>query len=217
MPQSTTNRPEWLGSAPGQAPANKGRRFPAEPLSQVEAEALIAASSASSRTGIRNRALLTVLYRGGLRIAEALALRVSDVDLARGTVRILHGKGDKARTANLDAGAVAVVARWIDTRRAAGIRNGTLFCTLDGGPLSDRYVRPLVARLAVKAGIEKRVTPHGLRHTHAVELAAENVPLNVISKQLGHSSSAVTARYLDHVAPADVAAAIRRRQWQEPA
>jgi site-specific recombinase XerD len=210
---SATSR---LGSVPGQAPANKGRKFPAEPLTPAEADALIAASSATSRTGIRNRALLTVMYRGGLRVAEVLALKVSDIDPGRGTIRVLHGKGNRARTVGLDPGAMAVVQRWADARRAAGIRGGTLFCTLAGGKASDKYVRALLGRLAARAGVEKRVHPHGFRHTHAVELVAEGVPVNVISRQLGHANSSVTARYLDHVAPAAVIETMQRRRWQEP-
>jgi site-specific recombinase XerD len=205
-----------LGSAPGQAPANKGRKYPAEPLTEAEAGALIGACSPVSRTGIRNRALLTVMYRGGLRIAESLALKPSDADPGRGTVRVLSGKGRKARTVGLDPGGMAVVQRWTEARRAAGIRGGTLFCTLAGGKLSDKYVRALLRRLAAKAGIDKRVHPHGLRHSHAAELAAEGVPVNVISRQLGHANSAVTARYLDHVAPAQVIAAMQHRTWAEP-
>jgi integrase/recombinase XerD len=205
-----------IGSVPGQAPANKGRKFPAEPLTPAEADALIAACSPVSRTGTRNRALLTVMYRGGLRVAEVLALKVSDIDPARGTIRVLHGKGNRARTIGLDPGAMAVVQRWADTRRAAGIRNGTLFCTLAGGKISDKYVRALLGRLAAPAGVDKRVHPHGFRHTHAVELVAEGVPVNVISRQLGHANSSVTARYLDHVAPAAVIETMQRRTWQEP-
>lgn len=218
MHKSTTGHRgwPWLGSSPGQAPANKDRSFPAEPLTRSEVEALINACSAKAPTGLRNRALLVVLWRAGLRIGEALALKVSDIDQERGTVRVLHGKGNKARTIGMDPGAMAVVARWVDVRRAAGIRNGTLFCTLDGGRLNDRYVRPLLARLAEKAGIEKRVTPHQLRHTHSVELVAEGVPVNVIQKQLGHADLRVTTRYLDHVAPGDVIAAMQRRQWEMP-
>jgi site-specific recombinase XerC len=166
---------KYLGSAPGQAPANKGRKFPAEPLTPAEADALIGACSPVSRTGIRNRALLTVMYRGGLRVAEVLALKVSDIDPARGTIRVLHGKGNRARTIGLDPGAMAVVQRWADTRRAAGIRGGTLFCTLAGGRVSDKYVRALLGRLAARAGVDKRVHPHGFRHTHAVELEMSRV------------------------------------------
>lgn len=135
----------------------------------------------------------------------------------RGTLRVLRGKGSKARTVGLDPGAMASVQRWADARKAAGIRSGTLFCTLAGSPMSQQYVRAMLQRTAGKAGIDKRVRPHGLRHTHAVELVAEGVPVNVISKQLGHSSSAITARYIDHVAPADVIAAMQARTWTEPA
>jgi site-specific recombinase XerD len=201
---------------PGQPPANKGRTFPPEPLTAQEAQALIAACSAVAPTGMRNRAALILMYRGGLRIAEVLALKVSDVDPGCGTVRVLHDRANRARTIGLDPGAMAAVQRWAERREALGIRNGVLLCTLQGGPVSDKYIRALMARLAAAAGIEKRVHPHGLRHTHAVELAAEGVPVNAISRQLGHANSAVTARYLDQIAPAQVIEALQRRNWTEP-
>lgn len=188
-----------LGSVPGQEPANKGRRFPAEPLTPGEVAGILARCSARSRTGIRNRALLTLLYRSGLRISEALALRPSDIDLARHTCRVLHGKGDKATVRGFHPSATDTLARWLDTRRGMGLRAGPLFCTLDGAPVSPQYVRGLLHRLAAAAGIDKRVHPHGLRHTFADELRAAGVDVVTISKLLGHSSIAVTSRYLDHL------------------
>jgi site-specific recombinase XerD len=213
--RTTTNRP-WLGSSPGTPSPNRGRKFPAETLTRAEAEALLRQCSQASATGIRNRALLTLLWRCGLRISEALALKPSDIDPGAGTVRVLLGKGRKSRTAGIDDGALAVLQRWRDRRRSLGFRNGPLFCTLAGGPLSDRYVRILIARLANQAGIEKRVTPHTLRHTHASDLVAEGVPVNIISWQLGHANSGITSRYLDHIRPAQVIEAMRRREWKEP-
>jgi site-specific recombinase XerD len=209
-------RPAWLGTAPGQTPANKGRTFPAEPLTRAEVELLLAQCSPRSSTGLRNRALLIVLWRSGLRISEALDLKPSDVDYTGGTVRVLRGKGRKARTVGLDAGGLAVLQRWHDRRRELGLRGGYLFCTLAGGRLSDRYVRILLARLATRAGIDKRVTPHQLRHTCAVELVNEGVPVNVISAWLGHASSGVTSRYLDHIQPTQVVEVAKRRIWTEP-
>jgi site-specific recombinase XerD len=195
-------------------PANKGRRYPAEVLTPDEVRRLIAAPSGRAPTGIRNRALLVVLYRGGLRVAEALALYPKDLDCKAGTIRVLHGKGDRARTIGLDPTAFAVVERWLDRRAALGINGkAPLFCTLDGKPLASAYVRALLPRLARRAGIEKRVHPHGLRHTHAAELAREGVPMNVIRMQLGHSSLATTSRYLDHIAPEQVIEAMRGREW----
>jgi site-specific recombinase XerD len=188
-----------FGSAKGDEPGNKGRTFPPEPLTPAEVAAIIAGCSPKARTGIRNRALLTLLYRSGLRISEALALKPSDVDLARHTVRVLHGKGDKATVRGFHPTATDALARWIDTRKGLGLRNGPLFCTLDGAPMHAQYVRLLLGRLAAKAGIDKRVHPHGLRHTFADELRATGMDMVTISKLLGHSSIAVTSRYLDHL------------------
>jgi site-specific recombinase XerD len=188
--------------------------FPVEILTTAEANALLAACSSRAPTGIRNRALLAVLYRSGLRVGEALALRPADVDLEAGTIRVLRGKGGKARTVGIDAQACSVVARWLDRRRTSGTpRTAPLFCTLAGEPLSDRYVRAMVKRMAERAGIQKRVHPHALRHTHASELAAEGVPMNLLQAQLGHSSLATTDRYVRHIAPAQLVQAIRAREW----
>jgi site-specific recombinase XerD len=154
------------------------------------------------------------MYRGGLRIGEAHALKPADVDSRAGTTRVLHGKGVRARVVGLDPGGMAMVDRWIDKRAKLGIRTRALFCTLDGSPLDPSYVRKLLGRLAGKAGIEKRVNPHALRHTHAAELAAKGVPVNVIQGQLGHANLAVTDRYLRHVLPVDRLAAMQRRTWE---
>jgi len=191
------------------------KTLPAEPLDRSEVEALLAKCSNRAPTGVRNRALIVLLWRGGLRISEALGLLPKDLDPDKGTVRVLHGKGDKSRTIGLDAGAWSVVQRWVDKR--AGLKiNGRrrLFCTLDGSPLQGAYVRNMLKRLAAKAGIDKRVHPHGLRHTHACELREEGVDIGIISRQLGHSSTATTARYLDHIAPQVVIETMRAREWK---
>jgi site-specific recombinase XerD len=185
------------------------RSLPAEPLSPAEVAALLGACSRRAPTGIRNRALITLLYRSGLRISEALALRTSDVDLDAHTIRLRSTKSGKPQTRGFHPAADDALARWLDTRKQLGIRNGRLFCTLDGGPVSDAYVRQLLPRLAAKAGIEKRVHAHGLRHTFAVELEAAGTPATTISKLLGHSSVAVTARYLDHLTNHQAVAALQ--------
>jgi site-specific recombinase XerD len=196
------------------APANKGRRFPAELLSPEEVRALLRACSSRAPTGIRNRALIAVLYRGGLRISEALALHAKDVEEAAGTVTVLHGKGDQRRTVGMDPAAFALLERWLDKRRALGLSaRRPIFCTLEGRPLDSSYVRRLLPRLAARAGIERRVHAHGLRHAHAAELAAEGLPVNVVQQQLGHGSLATTDRYLRHIAPRERVEAMRAREW----
>ena len=131
-----------------------------------------------------------------------------------GSIRILNGKGGRARTVGIDPAASAVVDRWLEVRSELGL-NGTnpVLCTCAGGRMGDAYVRVLLPRLGRKAGIEKRVHAHCFRHTHAAQLRAEGVDIGIISKQLGHRSIATTARYLDHIAPQQVIEAIRKRVW----
>ena len=190
-----------------------GKRYPAEILSPAEVKALLAACDGTSLTGMRNRGLLAVLWRGGLRCSEALDLRPGDVDFGGGTIRVLHGKGDRARTVGVDGQALDVVRAWLGARQAAGIESPWLFCTGAGDRLSARYVRAMTARLARQAGIEHRVHPHGLRHTMAVELVTEGWPVTLIQQQLGHSSASTTDVYLRHLHPAEVIDRARARTW----
>ncbi len=195
---------------------NRGRRLPPEPLTEDEALALLAACSRRAATGLRNGALVVVLWRAGLRCAEALALKPSDLDLDTGTLRVLHGKGDRSRTVSLGVQALAVVQRWLERRSNLRL-NGRqpLFCTLAGAPLKPSYVRALLPRLARRAGLTKRVHAHGLRHSFADGLRREGVDVGIISRALGHRSLQTTLRYLDHVSPAQVLIALRARPEPE--
>lgn len=191
---------------------------PPEPLEPAEVRALLAACGGDTLTGARNRALLAVLWRAGLRCSEALALRPSDISFNHGTVRVLHGKGNKARTVGIDSTALQLVQTWIDRRKAAGFPDrAALFCVIKGPnrgePLHPRTVRSLVTRLGARAGIQHRVHPHGLRHTMAVELVREGVPVTLISRQLGHTNMATTAVYLDHLHPREAIEMARSRTW----
>ncbi|HWY91087.1 MAG TPA: site-specific integrase [Solirubrobacteraceae bacterium] len=206
------------GYRQGQHPPNYGRKLPAEVLSSGEVGRLIAACPRRGASGVRNRALIVVLWRGGLRSAEALALELRDVDRDAGTLTIRHGKGNRRRVVGLDPPAFAILDQWLRVRSTFKVPpRAPVFCTITTGnlgrPLGAAYWREAIKRLGVKAGIEKRVHSHGLRHTHAVELMREGVPVLVISRQLGHSSLAVTQRYLDHLEPGEVIAAMQAREW----
>jgi integrase/recombinase XerD len=142
-------------------------------------------------------ALSAVLFRSGLRISEALALYPKDLDLAGGSLRILHGKGDKARTAPLPSDAAEAVDRWLDCRKRLRLTGRhPLFCTLKGEPLWDSYVRTLCKRLAAKAGIEKRVHPHGLRHGWALVQVQSDMLVNAIPPFEIHQDAPRPARDL---------------------
>ena len=174
-------------------PANKGKKLPPEPLTPDEVRSLINACSSRAPTGIRNRALLVVLYRGGLRISEALGLAPKDLDRDAGTIRVLRGKGKTNRLVGLDPGAWAIVQLWLERRTQLHVpKRAPVFCTLSGEPMKTPYVRALLPRLARRAGIQKRCHPHGLRHSFAFELANEAVPVHLIQQQLGHASLLTT-------------------------
>lgn len=208
--------PASAGALIALSSSSRPRRRPPEVLTESEAIALMKACSTRAPTGVRNRALIAVLWRSGLRISEALALELRDLDLEAGTLRVRHGKGDKSRTVGLDEQTSALVARWLDRRRrlSPGAR-APVFCTLAGGRIDSSYVRRLLPRLAAKAQVERRVHAHGLRHTYASELARERTPINVIRDALGHTSLAVTDRYLRDVAPMHVIDTMRARRWEE--
>ncbi len=193
------------------SPANAGKQLPGEVLTRAQVNQLLQATGRGA-CGARDRALIALLYRGGLRVSEALSLRPADLDSKAGTVRIERGKGGKPRTIGLDPGAFAMLERWLGARRDHGLTgHRPLFSTLKGHRLDPSHVRRSLKRLARRAGIQKRVHPHGLRHTHAVEHVREGTPLPELQAQLGHSSLAVTSRYLAHVTAEDLAARARNR------
>ncbi len=192
-------------------PSNKGKTLPSEPLPIDDMRALINAPSRRGLAGTRDRALIAVLSGAGLRIQEALDLLPVDVDLKTGEVRVRQGKGGKARVVGLDLEGVELVARWVECRRRLGIGpRARLFCTISRGdhhkhgrPLNQDNFRKALRRYAKRAGIERRVHPHGLRATHGVELLEEGKDLRIIQQQFGHSRLSTTATYLDRVAPRD--------------
>ncbi len=190
-------------------PHNKGAKFHPEPLTPEEVERLAGAANPRYPTGARNRALILVLAGSGVRITEALSLRPKDYDVARGRIRVLKGKGRKARIVPVTGAAAAAIARWMQHRAKLG-HNGTapIFCTLKGEPIESAYVRAMLPRLAKKAGVEKRVHAHGLRHSFAAESIRLGVRINALSKVLGHTSSGVTARYIDHLGDDDAIDAV---------
>ena len=168
--------------------------------SSAEVAALMGAFSRRSPTGIRNKAMVATMYHAGLRVQETLDLAPADIDHQAQEIRVRHGKGDRARNVPIDTEGLAIIAAWEERRKSLGF-NGhkRLFCTLKGGPIkSTSYVRDMLKRIQKRIGMEKRVHPHGLRHTYGLELAREGVPMNEIQALLGHANLADTSRYLKH-------------------
>lgn len=184
--------------------------YPAESYTKDECRAMLEACG-KTWTGKRNKALIVVMWRAGLRLAEALALRRRDIDFEAQTIRVLHGKGDKARTVGIDQPALNAVNDWLRIRGLS--ENEPVFCTRDGKKLEQAYVRAMLPRTAKKAGVNKRVHAHGFRHTFAVELARERVPTAHIQRLLGHTSLATTSIYLASLSPEEALDSVRGREW----
>jgi integrase/recombinase XerD len=154
---------------------------------------------------------------GGLRLGEALKLRPKGLGLEEGVVRVLHAKVGYSRTSGIDSGAAVEVAAWMALRGMWTLRPlAQVFCTASGRPVTQAYVRRLLPVLGARAGIEKRVHAHGLRHTHAAQLRDEGLDIGIVSKQLGHRSIATTARYLKHICPLAVVETMWGRTGPSP-
>ena len=188
-----------------------GRKYPPEHYTREECLAVIAACP-DTWAGRRNRVLITLLWRSGLRLAEALALEPQNIDFQYQTIRVLHGKGDKARTVGMDAREATALREWLN-ERGDFPPHTPVVCTRRGGPIHQAYVRALLPGLAKKAGVKKRVHAHGFRHTFAVELMREGVRIKDIQVLLGHASLQVTSVYLASLSPEEAIEAIRGREW----
>ena len=170
------------------------------------------ANSRTAPTGIRNRALLLTMASTGIRVQEALDLMPKDVDLEARRITVQHGKGDKRRVVPITMrSAVDALERWLDTRKAREI-NGhhRAFCTLEGGPMKQQYVRQVLPRLATRAGLEKRVHPHGLRHYFAASMSRRGLQPVFLQDVLGHGSLHTMTTYLRRLTSDDaIDAALR--------
>jgi site-specific recombinase XerD len=171
-------------------------KLPRVPLTADDVDKLLSVCG-RGETGHRNRALLLLVHRSGLRISEALDLLPSDLD--GNQIHVQHGKGDRSRFVTIKGYSTfqPILEKWLGVRKSRSL-NGTqpLFCTLQGGRLDNGYVRALVGRLRKRAGIEKRVHCHGLRHGHAQELLQAGADLGTIANQLGHAHLTTTDRYV---------------------
>jgi integrase/recombinase XerC len=167
-------------------------------LSPEEVGSLIAAADDTDAPGLRDRALMELLYAAGLRVSEIAGLSIGDVDLRDRTVRV-RGKGNKERIGMFGAPAEAANDRYLAAGRpalAVRAKETALFLNRSGGRLSARSVQTMVRRYAVKAGLPREAHPHLLRHSFATHLLDGGADLRVVQELLGHESPNTTQVYL---------------------
>ena len=179
----------------------KPRRLPKQ-LSEVQVEALLAAPDVQTPLGLRDRAMLETLYATGLRVSELVGLKLPQVSVAAGVVRIV-GKGSKERLVPVGDEALAWIVRYLaDVRSAlaAGAKRDEVFLTERRAPMTRQAFWALIKRYAVRAGIAKTaLSPHVLRHAFATHLLNHGADLRVVQLLLGHADITTTTIYT-HVA-----------------
>jgi integrase/recombinase XerD len=206
-------------------------------LTEEELEHLLAQIATAGPAGKRNLALLTLMADTGLRVAEALTLATGDLVKKGGVithVQVRHGKGGKTASLPVTLRAAARLGEWLESRAVQGVGNGAVFCTISRGrhftpqagpqgfiagagaettlepgrPVSARYVRQVLDRLAEKAGLERHISPHTLRHTFATHLLRMTGNLELTRKALRHSRVTTTAEVYSHLLGRDVEEAV---------
>jgi integrase/recombinase XerC len=188
-----------------------GKRLP-EYLEHDEAKALVTAPDTSTPAGLRDRAILEVMYAAGLRVSELVGLNIDNTDLSRGQL-LVWGKGGKERVALLGQPAVHALKAYLRDGRPTllkGKSSRALFLNQrDGRRLTTRAVGMLLDKYARRAEVEGRVHPHLLRHTFATHLLDGGADLRVVQELLGHADLATTQIYT-HVTQARARDVYRR-------
>ena len=180
--------------------AKQAPRFP-KVLSEAQVEALIKAPDVSLALGLRDRAMLELLYASGLRVTELVELKSIEVSLTDGVVSVI-GKGDKQRLVPMGEEARDWIQRYLASARReilAGQASDDLFVTRLGGGMSRQMFWNLIKRYAIVAGIHAPLSPHTLRHAFATHLLNHGADLRVVQMLLGHADISTTQIYT-HVA-----------------
>lgn len=167
------------------------------PLPLDDVQRILAAPPDATDVGRRDRAVLETLYGAGLRVSELTGLDVDDVDLEEGSVRVL-GKGSTERDVPLGRYACDAIAAYLTRSRpqlATARSRAALFLNQRGGRLTRQGVAGILAKAVAAAGVERRVSPHTLRHSFATHLLEGGADVRVVQELLGHASVATTQVY----------------------
>ena len=161
-------------------------------LEPEEAQILLKQPSKRYPTGLRNKTIMSLMLHCGLRLSEVTNLRPGNINLTKGKLRVESGKGKKDR----DLAIPDYLTDLLDTWRNIRPKSNYFFSTLKGKKLSGRYIQFMVKRYVLKAGIDKDVTPHTLRHSYATEYYRQTKDIETLRRILGHSDISTTTIYI---------------------
>ena len=170
-----------------------GRQLP-DVLTTPEIDRIIAAVDTSTPKGLRDSAMLEVLYSCGLRVSELTSLRLSDLFFGEGYIRVI-GKGNKQRLVPISNTARDKIQRYLEERRSARSGEETVFLNNRGGQLTRVMVFTILKQAAQRAGIDKHISPHTFRHSFATHLLEGGASIRQVQEMLGHESILTTEIY----------------------
>jgi integrase/recombinase XerD len=188
------------------------KRLPRTILTREEARKLVEARETETPEGLRNRAILEVFYGTGVRAGEMAGLKTTDVDVEDRILRVVLGKGSKDRNVPLTRAAAEATERYLVDGRPrirGAMRSRHLFLAIRGGRMYASLLNEVVQDAARRAGIEKHVTCHTLRHSVATHLLKGGADIRHIQALLGHACLSSTERYT-HVEISDLSRVVRR-------
>lgn len=168
-------------------------------MSNKEVDELLEAPEISKDNGMRDRAMLELMYATGLRVSELLSLRFRNVNMQNGLITV-YGKGNKQRSVPVSSFALEFLRKYIDgpRKRVKGSKDtDIIFLNRDGKALSRTYFFMQVKRYAEEKGIDSSVSPHTLRHCFATHLLENGASLRAVQEMLGHSNIATTQIYTE--------------------
>ena len=171
----------------------RGRQLP-DVLTTAEIDRIIATVDMRTTKGIRDSAMLEVLYSCGLRVSELTSLRLSDLFFGEGYIRVI-GKGDKQRLVPISTVARDKIQRYLEERRSARSGEEVVFLNNRGGQLTRVMVFTILKQAAQRAGIDKHISPHTFRHSFATHLLEGGASIRQVQEMLGHESILTTEIY----------------------
>lgn len=173
----------------------KPKRIPCV-ISEEEVDSLLEAPDMKTDTGIRDRAMLELMYGSGLRVSELLSLKTKNVNAVNGFISVI-GKGDKERSVPVSHFALSYLEKYMSGPRKRYLKTPTdyIFLNRQGKPLSRIYFFEQIKKYAAEVGIEQPISPHTLRHCFATHLLERGADLRMVQEMLGHSKITTTEIY----------------------